>query len=74
MEFCNKHFWKFVGGFVVILAVAIGSLWGFRYWQNYKDNQGLKTLLKEIRDEEQKWKSAVESSSEIPRQSSEERN
>ncbi len=74
MEFCNKHFWKFVGGFAVILSISIGLLWGFRSWQNYKNEQELKILLREIEEDEQKWKSAIESSSEIPQQNSGEQN
>lgn len=48
----NRHFWKFVGGFLGIVALAILTLFGFEYWQNYKNEQEMKTLLKEIKSAE----------------------
>jgi len=48
MQYCNKNFWKFVGGFLGILLLAIGVLFGFQYWQNYKQEQELKTMMKEL--------------------------
>ncbi len=50
MGFCNKNFWKFVGGFLGIVALAVGMLWGFQYWRNYKEEQEIKTLMKEIQE------------------------
>jgi predicted negative regulator of RcsB-dependent stress response len=47
----NKNFWKFVGGFLGILALAILTLFGFEYWQNYKEEQKMKNLIKEIQEE-----------------------
>jgi len=44
----NKNFWKFIGGFLVILFLATGALLGFQYWQNYKQEQELKTMMKEL--------------------------
>jgi len=44
----NKNFWKFVGGFLVILFLATGALLGFQYWRNYKQEQELKTMMKEL--------------------------
>jgi len=46
----NKNFWKFVGGFLGIVALAVGTLWGFQYWRNYKEEQEIKTLMKEIQE------------------------
>ena len=48
MNYCNKNFWKFIGGFLGILLLAIGALLGFQYWQNYKQEQELKTMMKEL--------------------------
>ncbi len=31
-----------------ILFLAIGALLGFQYWQNYKQEQELKTMMKEL--------------------------
>ncbi len=52
MNYCNKNFWKFVGGFLGILLLAIGVLLGFQYWQGYKQEQELKTMMKEIDQKE----------------------
>lgn len=51
MSYFNKHFWKFVGGFLGILALAILTLFGFEYWQNYKEEQEMKTFINELRKE-----------------------
>ncbi len=48
MNYCNKNFWKFVGGFFGILFLAIGALLGFQYWQDYKQEQELKIMMKEL--------------------------
>ena len=48
----NKNFWKFVGGFLGILFLAIGAFLGFQYWQNYKQEQELKTMMKELDQKE----------------------
>ncbi len=34
-----------------IVALAVGMLWGFQYWRNYKEEQAIKTLIKEIQEE-----------------------
>lgn len=44
----NKNFWKFTGGFVGIVILAVVLLWGFNYWQNYREEQEIKTLIREI--------------------------
>ncbi len=31
-----------------ILFLAIGALYGFQYWQNHKQEQELKTMMKEL--------------------------
>ncbi len=33
-----------------IVALAVGTLWGFQYWRNYKEEQEIKTLMKEIQE------------------------
>jgi len=48
MDYCNKNFWKFVGGFLGILLLAIGALFGFQYWRDYKQEQELKVMMKEL--------------------------
>lgn len=55
MAFFNKTSWKFIVGFLGIVAVSIAVLAGFRYWQDYKDDQELKTLMKEIQREERQF-------------------
>lgn len=52
MGIFNKHFWKFVGGFIGIVILAIGLLWGFEYWRNHKEKQEAGTLMKEIDQKE----------------------
>ncbi len=32
-----------------IVVSAVAALWGFNYWQNYKEEREIKTLIKEIR-------------------------
>ena len=49
MDILNKHFWKFVGGFLGIVILAIVSLVVFQYWQNYNEEEEMKALLKERR-------------------------
>jgi hypothetical protein len=44
----NKTFWKFVLGFLLIVAVAIAALYIFRYWQVKEEEKALQTLLREI--------------------------
>lgn len=43
----NKHFWKFVGGFLGIVVLAIVSLVIFQYLRDSKEQEELKALLKE---------------------------
>ncbi len=43
----NKHFWKFVAGFLGIVVLAIVALWGFESLQTYKENQARETVLTE---------------------------
>ncbi len=52
MSIFNKHFWKFAGGFVGIVGLAIAVLWGFEYWQNYQEKQKMESSLKEIDQKE----------------------
>ena len=33
---------------MVILFLATGALLGFQYWRNYKQEQELKTMMKEL--------------------------
>ncbi len=47
MNILNKHFWKFVGGFLGIVILAIVSLVVFQYWKNYKEDEEMRALLKE---------------------------
>ncbi len=56
----NKNFWKFVGGFLGIVALAIVALWGFQYWRNYKEEQEIKTLMKEIQEERDVFPNSLE--------------
>jgi len=51
MFYFNKHFWKFVGGFLSIVALALLTLFGFEYWQNYKQEQEMKNLIKAMQKE-----------------------
>jgi predicted negative regulator of RcsB-dependent stress response len=48
----NKNFWKFVAGFLGIVALAILTLFGFQYWQNYKEEQEIQNLIKAIQKKE----------------------
>jgi predicted negative regulator of RcsB-dependent stress response len=52
MSIFNKHFWKFAGGFVGIVGLAVAVLWGFEYWQNYQEKQKMESSLKEIDQKE----------------------
>jgi predicted negative regulator of RcsB-dependent stress response len=56
----NRNFWKFVGGFLGIVALAVGMLWGFQYWRNYKEEQEIKTLLREIQKERDIFPNSLE--------------
>ena len=47
MNILNKHFWKFVGGFLGIVILAIASLVVFQYWKGYREEEELRALLKE---------------------------
>lgn len=46
----SKNFWKFVGGFLGIVALAILTLFGFEYWQSHKAKKEMKNLMKEIQE------------------------
>jgi hypothetical protein len=51
MVYFNRHFWKFVAGFLGILALALLMLFGFEYYKNYKQEQEMKTFINELRKE-----------------------
>jgi hypothetical protein len=47
----NKNFWKFVAGFLGILALALFTLFGFEYYKNYKQKQEIEIFINELRKE-----------------------
>lgn len=52
----NKNFWKFVAGFLGIVALALLTLFSFQYWQSYKEEQEIENLMRAAQKNEQNFK------------------